>query len=198
MMIGCCFICVFAVLINKVSLQKNGSTVKAVIGGSVLLPCSSTEHDLELQDFDVLWRHNDSETVYDLIKGQDSVAGQNQRYKNRTETFSKEYEKGNFSLKLINLQYTDAGEFTCYITHPSYPKQEIVQLLINESTEQENQGPETQPSKNIIIVISVCIVIVIVIMASLLMVKFFKRKITQGHLYRDQGHSLFLNIPSGL
>jgi len=114
-----------------VSLQKNGSTVEAVIGGSALLPCSCTEHHLKLQDIDVLWRHNNSETVYDLIKGQVSVTRQNQRYNNRTETFSKEYLKGNFSLKLINLQYTDAGDFSCFITHPSYSKQEVVQLLIN-------------------------------------------------------------------
>ncbi len=106
-------------------------TVEAVIGGSVVLPCSSTEHHLELQDISVLWRHNGSEIIYDLIKGKDSVAEQNPRYKNRAKTFPEEYLSGNFSIKLINLQHTDAGEFICFITHSSDSKQEAVWLIIN-------------------------------------------------------------------
>ncbi|XP_058615546.1 ICOS ligand-like isoform X2 [Onychostoma macrolepis] len=142
-----CSICVFAALINKVCLQV---TVEAVIGGSVVLPCSSTELHLELQDINVLWRHNGSETIYDLIRGNDSVAGQNPRYKNRAKTFPDEYLRGNFSIKLINLQHTDAGQFSCFITHSSDSKQETVWLIINESTvekasnstQQANQEPE--------------------------------------------------------
>ncbi|KAF4097867.1 hypothetical protein G5714_021875 [Onychostoma macrolepis] len=148
MIIGWCSICVFAALINKVCLQV---TVEAVIGGSVVLPCSSTEHDLKVQDISVFWRHNGSETIYDLIRGNDSVAEQNPRYKNRAKTFPDEYLRGNFSIKLINLQHTDAGEFSCFIIHSSDSKQETVWLLINESivekgsnsTDQANQEPET-------------------------------------------------------
>ncbi|CAM4654772.1 unnamed protein product [Leuciscus chuanchicus] len=141
---SCGFICVFAVLINKVSLQE---TVEAVIGGSVLLPCSSTEHDLELED--VFWRHNGSKIVCDIIVN-DSSLKQDPEYKNRTETFPEEYERGNFSIKLHNLISADAGEYTCYITHSS--EHPTVKLIIIESTaekvtistEQENQG-ETEP-----------------------------------------------------
>ncbi|XP_067254870.1 V-set domain-containing T-cell activation inhibitor 1-like [Chanodichthys erythropterus] len=136
------FICVFAVLINKVSLQER---VEAVIGGSVVLPCSSTEHDHKLQDIDVHWRHNDSKNVYDIIKGQDSLVLQDQRYKNRTETFPDEYLRGNFSIKIYNFTHDDAGEFSCLITHSS--EQKTVQLIINEkgskSTDQGNRGEET-------------------------------------------------------
>uniref|UniRef100_A0A8C1RHY1 Ig-like domain-containing protein n=1 Tax=Cyprinus carpio TaxID=7962 RepID=A0A8C1RHY1_CYPCA len=139
MIIGCCFICLFAVLINKVSLDV---TVEAVFGGSVVLPCSSDEHDLKLQDIDVFWRGKDNAVIYNLIKGADSLDSQDQRYKNRAQTFPDEYKKGNFSIKLVNLTHTDAGKFICYIT-PS-DEQETVQLIIKESTEQENHGPETQ------------------------------------------------------
>ncbi len=106
-------------------------TLEAVIGGSVVLPCSSTEHNLELQDISVLWRHNGSETVYDLIMGKDSVAEQNPRYKDRAETFPDEFLRGNFSIKLIHLQHTDAGEFICFITHSSDSKKETAWLIIN-------------------------------------------------------------------
>ncbi|KAL0159836.1 hypothetical protein M9458_043561, partial [Cirrhinus mrigala] len=106
------------------------AVIEAVIGGSVVLPCSSAEYDLKLQDTDVHWRHNNSEIVYNIVKGQDSVTLQNQRYKNRVKTFPDEYNGGNFSIKLINLTHTDAGEFICFITHSSDSNQETVQLII--------------------------------------------------------------------
>ncbi|KAI2644272.1 hypothetical protein H4Q32_031143 [Labeo rohita] len=124
---GCCIICMFAMLINKVCLQV---TVEAVIGGSVVLPCSSAKDDHKFQDTDVHWRHNDSEIVYDIIKGQVSVVLQDRQYKNRVETFPDEYERRNFSIMLINLIHTDAGEFSCFITHSSDSNQETVQLII--------------------------------------------------------------------
>uniref|UniRef100_A0A673HP10 CD276 antigen homolog n=1 Tax=Sinocyclocheilus rhinocerous TaxID=307959 RepID=A0A673HP10_9TELE len=128
MIIGWCFICVFAVLINKVSLDVK---VVGFTGSSVVLPCSSIQHDLKPQDMHVLWRDKDSETIYDLIEGKDSLETQDPRYKNRAQTFPEEYERGNFSIKLSNLTHADAGEFNCFITHSSYSNQETVWLFIN-------------------------------------------------------------------
>uniref|UniRef100_A0A8C1DFE5 Ig-like domain-containing protein n=1 Tax=Cyprinus carpio carpio TaxID=630221 RepID=A0A8C1DFE5_CYPCA len=136
-----CFICAFLVLINKVCLQV---TVEGFIGGYVVLPCSSDEHDVKLQDINVLWRDKDSETIYDIINGKDSVAGQNPWYKNRAETFPEEYERGNFSIKLINLNHTDAGQFSCFITHTD--ELCTIQLIINESTEEK--GNKTTEQEN--------------------------------------------------
>ncbi|XP_016371920.1 CD276 antigen homolog [Sinocyclocheilus rhinocerous] len=166
MIIGCRFICLFAVLINKVSLDV---TVEAVIGGSVVLPCSSVKHDLKLQDIDVFWRDKDSETIYDFIKGTDFLESQDPRYKNRAQTFPDEYKRGNFSIKLINLTHADAGEFICYIT-PSN-EQETVHLIIKESTtENENQSteeangvPKTQLDWWQILLICVCILLVLIL-----------------------------------
>ncbi|XP_051763687.1 uncharacterized protein LOC127520008 [Ctenopharyngodon idella] len=135
MIIGCCFICVFAVLVNKVSLQV---PVEGFIGGSVVLLCSSTEHDHKLQDINVSWRHNGSKNVYDIVEGQVSVELQDQRYKNRAETFLEEYLRGNFSFKLNNLTHDDAGEFSCLISHSS--EQRTVQLRINGSTAEGNKS----------------------------------------------------------
>ncbi|XP_056125767.1 ICOS ligand-like [Rhinichthys klamathensis goyatoka] len=127
------FICVFAVLINKVSLQE---TVKAVIGGSVVLPCSSTK-DCKLQDINVHWRHNGSKIVCDILEGRHSET-QDPDYKNRAETFPEEYERGNFSIKLTDLTHTDAGEFSCLISHSS--ELQTVLLTINESTAEKGNG----------------------------------------------------------
>ncbi|KAL0150684.1 hypothetical protein M9458_053988, partial [Cirrhinus mrigala] len=104
-------------------------TVKAVGGGSVVLPCSSAEHDLKPQDINVHWRQNGSIYVYDIIECKDSVANQDQRYKNRTETFPEEYVRRNFSIKLIGLTHADAGTYICHIT-PS-DEWKTVLLIIN-------------------------------------------------------------------
>ncbi|XP_059399560.1 CD276 antigen homolog isoform X4 [Carassius carassius] len=156
MIVSWCFICAFVVLINKVSLQD---TVEGFIGGSVVLPCSSDEHDHKLQDIHVLWRNKDSEIFYNLISGKDSVAGQNPRYKNRAQTFPEEYERGNFSIKLQNLTRTDEGEFSCFITHTH--ELSTIQLILKESTEEngnktteENEGSRTQSD---LINISICV-----------------------------------------
>uniref|UniRef100_A0A8C1WN09 Ig-like domain-containing protein n=1 Tax=Cyprinus carpio TaxID=7962 RepID=A0A8C1WN09_CYPCA len=113
----CCSfcICVFmcAVMLNKVCLQV---TVEGKAGGSAVLPCSSIDNGLKNEDITVYWRHNSSQNVYDIIEGKGSVEKQDPAYKNRAETFPKEYMKGNFSLKLNNLQYNDAGKYICYIT----------------------------------------------------------------------------------
>ncbi len=115
----------FTVCVILVCLQV---PVEGFIGGSVLLSCSSTEDHLKLQHFNVHWRHNGSKNVCDIIKGEDSLELQDHRYKNRTETFPDLYDRGNFSIKLNNIQHTDAGKYTCTIT----PSSEliIVQLII--------------------------------------------------------------------
>ncbi|XP_016106885.1 CD276 antigen homolog isoform X2 [Sinocyclocheilus grahami] len=181
MIIGCCFICAFFVLINKVCLQV---PIEGFIGGSVVLPCSSAEHDLKLQDINVLWRDKGSETVYDIIKGKDSVERQNPRYKNRAETFPEEYERGNFSLKLINLNHTDSGEFSCFITHSSDSKQETVWLFINDSTaekgnkstKQENQEPGTQ--SDWITILLICVGTILILLFAVFIARFIIRRIT--------------------
>ncbi|XP_043078291.1 myelin-oligodendrocyte glycoprotein-like [Puntigrus tetrazona] len=131
------FVCVSAVLIKKVSLQVTG-----VVGGSVVLPCSSTEHDHKAQDTEVHWRQN-GKILFDIINGEDSLAQQNPQYKNRTETFPEEYVTGNFSIKLNNLQHTDSGKYICLISHSSEHK--TVELIINETTaEHVTKSPMTK------------------------------------------------------
>uniref|UniRef100_A0A673IC31 Ig-like domain-containing protein n=1 Tax=Sinocyclocheilus rhinocerous TaxID=307959 RepID=A0A673IC31_9TELE len=143
---------VFTITVSIISVSLD-VTVEAVIGGSVVLPCSSVKHDLKLQDIDVFWRDKDSETIYDFIKGTDFLESQDPRYKNRAQTFPDEYKRGNFSIKLINLTHADAGEFICYIT-PSN-EQETVHLII--------KVPKTQLDWWQILLICVCILLVLIL-----------------------------------
>ncbi|KAF4097862.1 hypothetical protein G5714_021870 [Onychostoma macrolepis] len=147
-MISCCFILVFAVLINNVCLQ---GIVEGVIGGSVVLLCSSAEHDLKLQDTDVHWRDNNDTIMYSIIKGEHSLVGQDPQYKNRVETFPDECLRGNFSVKLAAVTHADEGKYICYITNPSDSQQKTVQLIIkeskaekgNKSSDQEENGADS-------------------------------------------------------
>uniref|UniRef100_A0A8C2AU73 Immunoglobulin domain-containing protein n=1 Tax=Cyprinus carpio TaxID=7962 RepID=A0A8C2AU73_CYPCA len=136
----------------SVSLQE---TVEGFIGGSAVLNCSS------IQDItQVRWRNKYDKIVYEIINGQVSVEEQDQQYKNRVESFPEEYLRGDFSIKLYNLQHTDAGLYGCY----SFMKKESVvfrsvELLIKEKSERLNGG--TKPRPDVIMIISVlCIGII--------------------------------------
>ncbi len=120
--------CVFSITVFVFSACLE-VTVEGFTGGSVVLPCSSTELDLELQKIDVFWRDKESKIIYNLIKGTDSLEKQDPRYKNRALTFPDEYKRGNFSIKLLNLTHADAGKFICYITFSD--ELETVELIIN-------------------------------------------------------------------
>ncbi|KAA0712387.1 Programmed cell death 1 ligand 1 [Triplophysa tibetana] len=98
----------------SVSLQK---TVEGFGGSSVVFPC---RYDKQLQDLTAHWRYNDIKNVYDIQAGRGSAREQHQDYTGRTQVFSHEFVKGNFSLKVENLRLTDAGTYCCYIIDVNY------------------------------------------------------------------------------
>ncbi|KAI7790753.1 hypothetical protein IRJ41_000384 [Triplophysa rosa] len=116
---SCCFICVFGLMINIYTADAvhRKTTAEGVTGDSVLLPCVTNKNEHNVQDIDVMWKYNDKQNVYEIIKGKSSVKDQEQKYKNRIDTFPEEFEKGNFSLKLNSLTHSDAGEYHCFIKH---------------------------------------------------------------------------------
>uniref|UniRef100_A0A8C1R2M5 Ig-like domain-containing protein n=1 Tax=Cyprinus carpio TaxID=7962 RepID=A0A8C1R2M5_CYPCA len=117
---------------SEVSLQE---TVEGFIGGSAVLPCSPEEPPITIQDIHVRWKIKYMQNVYEIINGQVSVEEQDQQYKNRVESFPEEYLRGNFSIKLYNLQHTDAGEYTCYIFMKNKSEDRSVELLIKEKSD---------------------------------------------------------------
>ncbi|XP_050957624.1 CXADR-like membrane protein [Labeo rohita] len=184
---SCCFICVFAVLITKVCLQV---TVQAVIGGSVLLPCSSTEDNNKIESIDVSWRHNGSKAVFDIIPHSTAPVTQDPDNKNRVETFPLEYLKGNFSIKLNNLQHTDAGQYICYITHSS--EYHTVQLIINESisTDQGNQGEMEQEEMRLslpLLLVCIMLPVMLLIVVIILILVFRAKKCSISHKAAGNG-----------
>ncbi|RXN34480.1 CD276 antigen-like protein [Labeo rohita] len=113
---GCIVLLHLVMLINEVSLQ---GTVMGLIGGSAVLPCSSKEPPLKVEEISVNWKHLNRLKVYGIAEGKGSVDGQMPQYQNRVESFPERYLKGDFSIKLNNLQYNDTGKYQCYITDES-------------------------------------------------------------------------------
>ncbi|XP_052446883.1 V-set domain-containing T-cell activation inhibitor 1 isoform X4 [Carassius gibelio] len=146
-----CFLPVF-LFINGVSLQE---TVEGFIGGSAVLPCSSKEPPLTVQDIDLVrWIEKaKGQNVYIIINGQVSVEGQDPVYKNRVESFPEEYLRGNFSIKLNNLQHTDAGLYKCYIIMKE-PVFKSVELFTRERSERQlpSEGTKSRPEMTVMII----------------------------------------------
>lgn len=88
--------------------------VQGFIGGSAVLPCHPGNRKLTV--ITAHWRYEDRKNVYDILNAQGTTKEQDPEYKDRMETFPAEYSKGNFTLKLENLQKSDEGPYCCFIT----------------------------------------------------------------------------------
>ncbi|XP_077083090.1 myelin-oligodendrocyte glycoprotein [Siphateles boraxobius] len=145
MILRCCFIVLLLHLTGKVSLQDSANTFECVVGDSVTLPCF-----YENKQSNVFWRHNVSRKVLSIINGQLSLEKQDTIFQNRTEIFSSEYVKGNYSITLKNVELIHAGHYTCFIEE--FNKENTLQLFVKEkpaepAQKQRNSCMETQSQK---------------------------------------------------
>lgn len=53
--------------------------------------------------------------VHEFKEGKDDLSDQNEMFRGRTAVFADQVRVGNASLRLKNVQLTDAGTYTCYI-----------------------------------------------------------------------------------
>ncbi|XP_053094541.1 uncharacterized protein LOC117598519 isoform X2 [Pangasianodon hypophthalmus] len=85
------------------------------LGGSVMLPCF-VETPLPMEELEVEWKRNDSETLVHLWQdGESRPESQNQRYHERAHFFTEEIAHGNFSLFLTNVTCEDVGVYKCAV-----------------------------------------------------------------------------------
>ena len=92
-------------------------SVKGLVGENVTLPCIYTG---SLMDATVYWRDKDDNTVLDIVNSSEDDKRQKPKYKGRVLSFPEQYEKGNFSIIMMNLEKNDAGTYECFIHKVQY------------------------------------------------------------------------------
>ncbi|NP_001077321.1 uncharacterized protein LOC570464 precursor [Danio rerio] len=145
MMQRCCAIFLLLHLIGKVSLQASAN-ITSFVGDTIILPCQ-----IQPGITDVLWRHNVSWKVLNVIDGKPSIEEQFDIFKNRAESFPSEYAKGNYSVMLKDVEFDHAGRYTCFF--PELNVEKLVELLVKEKPTEPISKPtikdtETQKATN--------------------------------------------------
>ncbi|XP_072526972.1 myelin-oligodendrocyte glycoprotein-like [Salminus brasiliensis] len=143
----CLFLVCLVLITHEASLQE----IKAVVGDSVILPCSNSDEALKTTAT-VYWRYKDSKTVYDIIRGEAQFDEQEPAFKGRVESFPDEWRNGNFFIRLRDVRKSDSGPYTCFI--PLISHQTRVYLTVTENDKQrdaENGGSGVPPSSLLLV-----------------------------------------------
>ncbi|XP_029932585.1 myelin-oligodendrocyte glycoprotein-like isoform X2 [Myripristis murdjan] len=118
---------------------KSTEEVRAVVGKNVTLPCQ-TEPPKDLQSLTVEWKNNES-FVHHYRTGQDDHDLQQPQYTNRTILSHEDLVKGNLSLKLLHVQLSDQGNYTCSVVKLSNKTKVTsghVSLIVSDGAEDGN------------------------------------------------------------
>ncbi|XP_072527919.1 CD276 antigen homolog [Salminus brasiliensis] len=124
-------------MIDKVFLQE----IKAVVGDSVILPCSHSDEALK-DTVTVFWRYRDSKIVYDIIMGEQWIIEQESAFRDRVESFPDEWRNGNFSIRLSDVRESDEGPYTCFI--PALRHQTPLHLRVEEELRSRDVKPSLE------------------------------------------------------
>ncbi|NXM35582.1 VTCN1 inhibitor, partial [Oxyruncus cristatus] len=89
------------------------TTCHAVVGGIVILPCTTTPPGELIFSKSMLYWQIDQKIVHFFQKGQDSLGLQDKHFHGRTSLFLDQMKHGNLSLKISNVQLQDNAEYTC-------------------------------------------------------------------------------------
>ncbi|XP_057408392.1 V-set domain-containing T-cell activation inhibitor 1 [Balaenoptera acutorostrata] len=85
------------------------------IGEDGILSCTF-EPDIKLSDIVIQWlKEGVMGLVHEFKEGKDDLSDQDEMFRGRTAVFADQVIVGNASLRLKNVQLTDAGTYKCYI-----------------------------------------------------------------------------------
>ncbi|XP_053496197.1 uncharacterized protein LOC128617183 isoform X1 [Ictalurus furcatus] len=133
----CFYLLLLMVICDGFHVHGPSGPLIVQLGGSVILPCF-VETPLPMQELEIEWKRNDSETLVHLWQDKEShPESQNPSYHERAHFFIEEIAQGNFSLFLTNVTREDAGVYKCavYTNHDSYETlieiKEIEHLIVS-------------------------------------------------------------------
>ncbi|XP_059497378.1 uncharacterized protein LOC125448525 isoform X2 [Stegostoma tigrinum] len=88
--------------------------VSGFVGEQVVLPCTYSGN-VSVSDLQIIWGTLKYELLHKFVNGNDALREQNARFRNRTNLFKDQLEKGNWSVLISDLRETDQDEYECQI-----------------------------------------------------------------------------------
>ncbi|NWS31644.1 VTCN1 inhibitor, partial [Polioptila caerulea] len=132
-------------------------TCHAFVGETVVLPCTtSPPGELSLSKSMLYWQIGTERLVHFFQDGQDSLEGQDEKFRGRTSLFQDQMKHGNLSLKISNVQLWDDAEYSCIYrqTESHQTKKSTIKLHVSApprieeppSPSEQNQIPSGSPT----------------------------------------------------
>ncbi|XP_014344349.1 CD276 antigen isoform X2 [Latimeria chalumnae] len=105
-------------LVGALEIQVPDLPVVALYGTDTTLNCSfSSSTNFSLANLNVIWQLTDTrKVIHSYSSKQGQLAKQGSNYVNRTALFQHELPHGNASLLLRQVQISDEGSFTCFVS----------------------------------------------------------------------------------
>ncbi|XP_067874656.1 V-set domain-containing T-cell activation inhibitor 1-like isoform X2 [Heterodontus francisci] len=101
-------------LLNAVAAVSGYSSVpvSGFLGEHVVLPCVYKEN-VPVSDFQVIWWIFKRGVLHRFANGNDELALQDPRFRNRTNLFKDQLEQGNWSVMISDLRQSDQYKYVC-------------------------------------------------------------------------------------
>ncbi|XP_067874661.1 myelin-oligodendrocyte glycoprotein-like isoform X2 [Heterodontus francisci] len=101
-------------LLNAVAAVSGYSPVpvSGFLGEQVVLPCVYKEN-VPVSDFQVIWWIFKRGVLHRFVNGNDELALQDPRFRNRTNLFKDQLEQGNWSVMISDLRQSDQYKYVC-------------------------------------------------------------------------------------
>ncbi|XP_058718240.1 V-set domain containing T-cell activation inhibitor 1-like [Poecile atricapillus] len=147
---------VACLLLSSLPRGQLGTTCHAFVGETVVLPCTTTPPGEPTLSKSMLYWQIGTNLVHFFKNGQDSLDGQDEKFRGRTSLFLDQMKHGNLSLKISNVQLQDDAEYSCIYrqTDSHQTKKSTIKLNVSApprieeppSPSEQNQIPSGSPT----------------------------------------------------
>ncbi|XP_048476541.1 CD276 antigen homolog [Rhincodon typus] len=134
-------------LLNIVAAVPGDSPVpvSGFVGEQVVLPCTYSGN-VSVSDLQIIWGTPKCESLHKFVNGSDDLREQDPRFRNRTNLFKDQLEKGNWSVMISDLRETDQDEYECQIYSrmgDRFRWEEVVSVQLSVTEQAPTPGPNT-------------------------------------------------------
>uniref|UniRef100_H3ACT4 Ig-like domain-containing protein n=1 Tax=Latimeria chalumnae TaxID=7897 RepID=H3ACT4_LATCH len=110
-------------------LTGNNGPVIAFVGEDAILPCQLTPKSTS-EDMEVQWKKTGEEANQLVQIHPLSYQREGQDVENRYNIFTEELASGNTSLKIVNVQLSDAGKYICHVRSVKMSNEIIINFIV--------------------------------------------------------------------